>query len=114
MIKELPKKYAEFFRYTRWYVLNDVYNKVLDWKKDKYSMGWRSWVDFIESPRIEKAIRIYSRSAFRLGREILPNNEEPAAFYKTKNAAQKYNKKVKKQDFINRMNRAYKMFQNEN
>jgi hypothetical protein len=88
--------------------------KVLDWKKNKYTMGWKSWVDFIESPRIEKAIRIYSRSAFRLGKEILPKNDEPAAFYKTKNAAQKYNKKVKKQDFINRMNRAYKIFQNEN
>ena len=112
--KNLPKKYAEFFRYTRWYVLNDVYHKVLDWKNSKYNMGWKSWVDFIKSPRIEKAIRIYSRSALRLGREILPNNEEPAAFYKTKNAAQKYNKKVKKQDFMNRMNKAYKIFQNEN
>ena len=114
MIKDLPKKDAEFFSYTRWYVLNDVYHKVLDWKKSKYNMGWKSWVDFIQTPRFDRTVSIYSRSAFRLGKEILPKNEEPSAFYKTKKACQKYNKKVTKQNFLNRMNNDYKMFQKEN
>ena len=114
MTKDLPKKDSEFFSYTKWYVLNDVYHKVLDWKKNKYNMGWKSWVDFLQTPRFDRTVSIYSRSAFRLGREILPKNEEPSAFYKTKKAGQKYNKKVTKQNFMNRMNKDYKMFQKEN
>jgi len=113
MGKELPKRDFEYFRYTKWYALNDVYHKTLDWKKSKFEMGRKGWGDFIDSPRFDRAVSQYSRSAFKLGREILPKNDEPAAFFKSKQAAYKYNKRVTNQKFITLVNKAFNMFKNE-
>lgn len=113
MNKHIPKRDAEYFRYTKWYVLNDVYHKMQDWKKDKFEMGWKAWIDFVESPRVDKAISNYSRSAFKIGTAIIPKNEEPAAFFKSKYAATKYAKKITKQSFQKLINKAFAMFEKD-
>jgi len=39
-------EWQEFHRNS----IDQMQSRLFDWKYDKYTMGWRSWVDFIESP----------------------------------------------------------------
>lgn len=111
--KNLLKRDIEYFRYTRWYVLSDCYSKVMEWKKDNFDMGWQAWTDFIDSPRFRKVITDYSRTAFKVGREIIPKHDEPSIFFKTKQAVNKFSSKVTKRDFLASINKGFKMFLNE-
>ncbi|MEP9411304.1 MAG: hypothetical protein HRF42_07830 [Candidatus Brocadia sp.] len=58
----------------------------------------------------------YSRSAFRIGREILPAYEEARAFLKTTEATKKFSAKTRTsiQYFESLIKKAYDKFQNEN
>ena len=112
--KVLPKRDAEYFQYTKWFVLNDIYGKSTDWKQKKFKLGWRLWINFIESDQFKKAIFDYSRSAFRIGREIIPAQEEPRSFFKTKDAISKFSSEVSVRNFESIMNKALSEFRKEN
>jgi hypothetical protein len=112
--KELLKIDAEYFKYTRWFVLNDIYRKLTDWKKKKFNLGWQIWINFIESCQFEKAVLDYSRFAFRIGREIIPESEEPRSFFKTKDAVNKFSSQTSIRNFESLMNKAFDRFQREN
>jgi hypothetical protein len=112
--QELPKRDAEYFQYTRWFVLNDIYRKLINWKQKKFNSGWQMWINFIESAQFEKAVLDYSRSAFKIAREIIPAREEPRSFFKTKDAVSKFSSKVSVRNFESIMNRALSRFTEEN
>jgi len=112
--QELPKRDAEYFQYTRWFVLNDIYRKLINWKQKKFNSGWQMWINFIESDQFEKAVLDYSRSAFKIAREIIPAREEPRSFFKTKDAVSKFSSKVSVRNFESIMNRALSRFTEEN
>jgi hypothetical protein len=109
--KELPNRDAEYFQYTKWFVLNDIYRKLTDWKQRKFNLGWKTWIDFIESPQFEGAVFNYSRYAFRIGREIIPAREEPRSFFKTKDAINRFSSKASIRKFESIMNKAFNRFQ---
>ena len=111
---ELPKRDAEYFQYTKWFVLADIYRKLIEWKRKKFNLGWQLWNNFIESYQFEKAVFDYSRSAFRTGREIIPAREEPRSFFKTKDAINKFCSKLSIRNFETIMNKALSRFQREN
>jgi hypothetical protein len=111
---ELPVRDREYFQYTKWFVLADTYRKLIEWKRKKFNLGWQMWNNFIESYQFEKAIFDYSRSAFRIGREIIPVREEPRSFFKTKDAVSKFSSKVSIRNFESTMNKALSRFQREN
>jgi hypothetical protein len=108
---ELPRRDAEYFQYTKWFVLNDIYRKLADWKQKKFNLGWKTWIDFIESSQFEKAVLDYSRFAFRIGREIIPAREDPRSFFKTKDAVIKFSSKTSIRKFESIMNKAFNRFQ---
>lgn len=110
----LPSRDAEYFQDTKWFVLWDIYRKLIEWKRKKFSLGWQVWNSFIESYQFEKAVSDYSRSAFRIGREIIPAREEPHSFFKTKDAASKFASKTSIRKFESLMNEAFNKFQKEN
>lgn len=110
---ELPQIDSEYFQYTRWFVLVDVYRKLMEWKKRKFELGWKSWVDFVESYEFEKAVNDYSKYAFKECRKIRPVNEEPRSFFRTKEATKKFLSKTSSQKFDAYMNQAYKKFKNK-
>ena len=103
----MPKKDKEYSQYTKWFVLVDVYNKLIEWKQKKFELGWRSWINFIETSQFEKAISDYARRGFRTGREIIPTYEEPRAFFKSKDTWRKFSSKRGKRDFETLINKAY-------
>jgi len=111
---ELPVRDAEYFQYTKWFVLADIYKNLIDWKRKKFNLGWQMWNNFIESYQFEKAVSDYSRFAFRIGREIIPAREEPRSFFKTKDAVTKFSSKTSIRNFESIMNKAFNRFQREN
>jgi len=111
---ELPNRDKEYFQYTRWFVLVDIYRKLIDWKQKKFKLGWQTWISFIESPQFEKALFDYSRHAFAKARKIIPPQEEPRSFFKTKDAVSKFSSKVSTTLFESKMNKALSKFQSEN
>jgi len=111
---ELPGRDAEYSQYTKWFVLADIYRKLIEWKRKKFNLGWQIWNNFIESYQFEKAVFDYSRSAFRIGREIIPAREEPRSFFKTKEAVGKFGSKVSIRNFESIFNKALTKFQREN
>jgi hypothetical protein len=111
---ELPVRDAEYFQYTKWFGLADIYKKLIDWKRKKFNLGWQIWINFIESHQFEKAVFDYSRFAFRIGREIIPAREEPRSFFKTKDAVTRFSSKTSIRNFESIMNKAFNRFQREN
>lgn len=102
---ELPKRDCEYFQYTKWFVLADIYRKLIDWKQKKFNLGWQVWINFIESYQFEKGISDYSRSAFRIGREIIPAREEARSFLRTIEATRRFNSKTSIRKFEGCMNK---------
>jgi hypothetical protein len=111
--KELPQRDKEYFQYTKWFVLNDIYRKLADWKQKNFNLGWRMWVEFIQSPPFKKAVFDYSRSAFKISRKIIPKLEEPRSFFKTKDAVNKFSSKVSRRNFESAMTKALNRFEKE-
>ncbi|MBU4221602.1 MAG: AIPR family protein [Euryarchaeota archaeon] len=111
---ELPKRDEEYSLYTKWFVLSDIYEKLLDWKREKFKLGWQSWISFIESDRLEKALGYYSRRTFKIGREIIPKYEEARAFFKTTTATKKFSAKTSRRNFESIVNKEYSRFEREN
>lgn len=111
---DLPVGDKEYFQYTKWFVLADTYRKLIEWKQNKFNLGWQMWHNFIESYQFEKAVSDYSRSAFRTGREIIPAREEPKSFFRTKDAVTKFSSKTSVRNFESLMNKAFNRFQREN
>jgi hypothetical protein len=108
---ELPARDAEYFQYTKWFVLSDIYRKLIEWKRKEFNLGWQMWISFIESTQFKNAVFKYARSAFRIGREIIPVREEPRSFFKTKDAVTKFDSKTSIQNFESIMNKAFNRFQ---
>lgn len=112
--KELPNRDKEYFQYTKWFALVNIYRRLMEWKRNKFNLGWRSWVKFIESNQFENAIFKYSKPLFRIGREIIPAREEPRSYFKTREAVNKFNARTSKRNFENIMNKALKRYRKEN
>ncbi len=112
--KQIPQRDQEYFQYTKWFVLADIYRKIIEWKQKRFNLGWQRWTNFIESTEFEKAIFDYSYSSFRIGREIIPAREEARSFFKTKEAVGKFGSKVSIRNFESTFNKALTKFQREN
>lgn len=110
----LPKRDAEYFQYTKWFVLVDTYRKLAEWKQENFNLGWQRWPNFIESDHFKKAVLDYSRPAFKIGREIIPTQEEARSFFKTSEAVNKFSSKVSTRNFKQVMNKALDRFHEEN
>lgn len=110
---DILKRDAEYFQYTKWFVLVDVYNKLMDWKQKKFGLGWQGWINFIENPQFEKGVSDYARKAFKTGREIIPAYEEPRAFFKSKDAVRKFSSKTSKRNFESLINKAYNIVKDD-
>lgn len=104
----------EYFEYTRWFVLADVYKKLLEWKQIKFNLPWRIWIEFIESQQFADAVYKYSRSVLKIGREIIPRGEDAKSFFKTRDAVSKFNAKVSACNFKSIMNKCASSFRREN
>lgn len=113
---ELNKRDKEYFQYTKWFVLADIYKKLMEWKQRKFNLEWQGqmWNNFIESHQFEKAVFDYSRYAFRIAREIIPVREEARSFLKTTEATRKFNSRVSVRKFESNMNKALTKFQRKN
>jgi hypothetical protein len=108
---ELPQRDREFSQYTKWFVLVDVYAKSFEWKKKHFSLGWRTWIEFIEFHEYEKAVMKYARRGFRIGREIIPAFEEARSFFKTKEANRRFSEAIGVREFESLMKLAHEKFE---
>ena len=59
---DLPQRDNDYWKYTRWYVLPDVYWKVLQWKQSDFEDTSQVWVSFIGSDWFVGAVEKQSRS----------------------------------------------------
>jgi hypothetical protein len=106
----LAKRDAEYFQYTKWHILADVYKKVLHWRQNKFALGWQMWPEFIECKPFENAVLDYSRSAFRICTKMLPAREEARKFLKTAEASKKFQAKTGIRKFESVMTKALTNF----
>jgi AIPR protein len=106
--KELPKRDREYYNFTRFFVLTDLYRKVLDWKhRDWQQAGWRAWKDLVESNHFEDAIWNFARRAFRVATQTVPSTQEARDFFRRKEATEKYSRQAPgRRDLESAMRRA--------
>lgn len=108
---DLPKRDKEYFQYTKFFVLADLYEKLMKWKAKKFKLSWKSWIDFVESAEFEKEVWAYIRFAFRISSEIIPQNEEPRRFFRSRKSTEKFDQRTSKTRFERCANRAFQKFQ---
>ena len=76
--------------------------------------GWRPWKEFVESPEFREKLWRYARQGFDIGANIVPKNEEPRKFFRTKEATSKFASRVATNRGFNAdMNRALYLFKTE-
>ena len=111
-LKDLNKYTRELSQYTWYFVLADIYRKLLDWRTLNFELpGWRSWKDFVESDEFQERLWRYSKRAFETARDIVPRNEEPRKFFRTKEATRKFAMRTHARGVLNvDLNRALYLF----
>jgi hypothetical protein len=72
---DLPDRDYEYFQYTQYFVLADLYEKLMEWKTRKFSLTWKSWIEFVESEEFAREVWAYARFAFTVGSSIIPQTE---------------------------------------
>ena len=108
---DLSYRDYEYFQYTQFFVLADLYKKLMDWKTRKFSLTWKSWIEFVEAEEFAREVWAYARLVFSIGPAIIPQDEEPRSFFRTKKSTQKFDLKTNKRKFQTCMNRAFQKFQ---
>lgn len=112
---ELPKRYRELSYEIQNFVITDVYNKLLDWKKTCFDFReWMWWKKFVESYELEDGLWDYCQKGFRIGHKIIPRLEDHVKFLKTKEATEKFDSAIDgKRTFESAANRALRNFKEE-
>ncbi len=108
--KDLPKRDQEYFQYTKFFVLVDIYTKLWNWKQKNFEFSWRDWKNFLDSDEFESLVYEYARICFRIGRKIIPKIEEPRSFFKSKESTKKFFSKTSIRKFNILINKRYKKF----
>ena len=86
----------EYFKFTQYYVLSDIYQKLWEWKLKNFKEdGIEKWLAFIQSEYFTEFISKLSKPLIRLCREIKPSDEKGSDFFRSKRAVEVYNKKSK-------------------
>lgn len=107
---DLPERDKEYFQYTKFFVLVDLYEKLMRWKSKKFRLSWKSWVEFVDSTEFEKEIWAYARFAFRVSSGIIPKTGETRRFFRSRKATEKFDRQTSRTKLENRANRAYREF----
>jgi len=115
-VKYLPTKYErELSQYTRYFVLVDIYNKLIDWRREHFNLpGWRNWKDFVESDELEDSVWKYAHRPFMVATGMVPKKEEPRKFFKRKEASERFDRQLvgSTRSFNAAMNGAFSSFKN--
>jgi hypothetical protein len=111
---ELPQRDAEYWQYSRWFVLADVYRKLSDWKQNRFALPWQQWIAFLNSYRFETAVTNYSRVIFRTAREMIPQREDARDFFRKAETSSKFAGRTRRRHFDALLSKAYRQFENEN
>lgn len=86
----------EYFRYTQYYILSDIYNKLLDWKLKNFKDDIEIWLAFIQSNYFQEFVRKASKDLIKLCRDMKPTEEKASDYFRSKSAVEDYNKKSKR------------------
>jgi hypothetical protein len=80
----------EYFQYTQYYLLTDIYQKVWEWKLKNYVSDIERWLNFIQSEYFSSAVIKHSRPLVRLLRDIKPSDEKAIDFFRSKQAVENF------------------------
>ena len=111
---ELPQRDAEYWQYSRWFVLVDVYRKLSDWKQNRFTLPWQQWIGFLSSYRFETAVTNYSRVIARTAREMIPQREDARDFFRKAETVGRFAGRTRRRHFDALLSKAYRQFENEN
>jgi hypothetical protein len=113
---DIPQRDEEFWQFTRWFVLADVYGKIREWRQKCFDAGFREWSDFLLSYQFENALAKYARTAFKIAREILPKREmaNPKDFYRKTDSFSKLSARTGTRQFNSLFSRAFTRFGDDN
>jgi len=104
------KKTNEFFPLLKWFLLADIYSKLWSWKQTRFGYNAAVWIQFLQSTPFQVALNRYSRTAVAKGAAMIPGYEEPRAFLKRKEAADRFKIQAGTKRFSAEMNAALKAF----
>ena len=110
---ELPNRDWEYWKYTRWFVLVDVYRKLIDWRQSRFGLSWRDWVEFLNSDYFEKVVIKYGQAMFKAAREMIPKQEEALAFFRKAETVAKFAGRSRIRLFEALMKKAYARFEED-
>ena len=110
---ELPSRDLEFWKYTRWFVLADVYRKLAAWRELRFTLGWHEWVEFVDSDYFVRTVNKYVQSTFRIARGIIPRREETRTFFRKADTVTKFTRKTSPRKFDTLMSAAYVRFERD-
>ena len=103
---ELPNRDAEYWKYSRWFVLWDVYRKLGDWRGTRFSLSWQDWVEFLNSDHFKRAAERYSQVLFKAAREIIPRREEARKFFRRADTKARFEGRTRSRMFRSLMTKA--------
>ena len=104
---------GEYFQYTQYYLLSDIYQKVWDWKLNNFEEEIDKWLDFIQSDYFTEVIRKYTRPLIRILRELKPSDDKASDYFRSKEAVEDYNKKAKHFRIGNFMKEEYQKYKRQ-
>ncbi|MCX5750093.1 MAG: AIPR family protein [Candidatus Saganbacteria bacterium] len=100
----------EYFQYTKFYIMSDIYQKVWDWKLRTFNNDIEGWVGFVQSEYFTEAIRKYSRPLIKILRGIKPSDQTARDYFRSKEAIDDFNRKSKRIRFDPIIKEAYRRY----
>ena len=86
----------EYFQYTQYYLISDIYQKVWDWKLRNFEDELDKWLGFLQGEYFNEAVIKYSRPLIKIIRNLKPSDEKASDYFRSKEAVEDYNQKSKK------------------
>ena len=96
---ELPQSSQldrEYFQYTQFYLLADIYQKVWDWKLKNFNEDIDTWLGFIQSQYFKIIVKKYSKPLMLILRKLKPKDDKASDYFRSKEAVENFKNKSKK------------------
>lgn len=86
----------DYFQYTQYYLISDIYQKVWDWKLRNFEDELDIWLSFLQSEYFNEAVKKYSKPLIKIIRNLMPRDGKASDYFRSKEAVEDYNQKSKK------------------
>ncbi|MGD0280308.1 MAG: AIPR family protein [Smithella sp.] len=85
----------EYFQYTQFYLIANIYQKVWEWKLNHFQEDFKTWIDFVQSEYFTEVVKKYSKPLIIILRRLKPREEKAIDYFRSKEAVEDFRRKSK-------------------